>query len=382
MRETQNTKRKTQNLVLMVGVLIGAGICGRSFAQNVQAKFSETKSSDALRKIFSGLVARGNQSTVVLRARQAEGSGREQVGLGTGVGTEGNDGYVLTKASEVVGRKDLKVMAGLEELAARVVGVSEPLDLAMLRVTSEKAGMWKAVEWAELKGKKVDVGEWVATCGPAAMLGEEPVAVGVVSVGRRRIPGPCGFLGVAMENAANDGGASIQQVLTGSAAEQAGIKVGDTIVAVGGRAVHNGIELREQVSSYRPGDVVMLSVKRAKSGVEEEVQVTLGMGEEDQAEAPAPMSLEALLGGKVSKRSSDFASVFQHDTVVRPVDCGGPIVDLSGKVIGINIARAGRTETYALPADLVVPMLEPMKSGILAPVNANASSTRPRANDK
>ena len=66
------------------------------------------------------------------------------------------------------------------------------------------------------------------------------------------------------------------------------------------------------------------------------------------------MSPEALLGGNVRfKRSSDFVSVFQHDTVIRPVDCGGPIVDLSGKVIGINIVR-GRvwTETYALPAGL------------------------------
>ncbi len=367
----------------MVLVSVVAGMCGRGFAQNVQAKSSDTKSSDALRKVFAVLVARGNESTVLVRANRVEGSGREQVAFGTVVGMEGNDGYVLTKASEVAGRKALKVTVGEEELAARIVGVSEPLDLAMLRVTgggAGKEGMWKPVEWAELK--KPEVGEWVATCGPVAMMKDEPVAVGVVSVGRRPIPGRSGFLGVGMDNAPNEGGAVIQQVLTGSAAEQAGIKVGDTIVAVGGKAVHNGVELREEVGSFRPGDVVVLSVKRAKSAVAEELTVTLGVGLEEQAEEPSPMSLEALLGGKVSTRASDFTAVFQHDTVIRPVDCGGPLVDLSGKAIGINIARAGRTETYALPADLVVPMLEPLESGKLAPVNANASSTRPKGKDE
>jgi serine protease Do len=46
-------------------------------------------------------------------------------------------------------------------------------------------------------------------------------------------------------------------------------------------------------------------------------------------------------------------------------------VDLEGRVIGINIARAGRTESYAIPADIVTSLLEPLKSGKLAPVNAN-----------
>ena len=36
-----------------------------------------------------------------------------------------------------------------------------------------------------------------------------------------------------------------------------------------------------------------------------------------------------------------------------PEDCGGPLVDLEGRVLGINIARAGRVESYALPASVV-----------------------------
>ena len=58
----------------------------------MQAKFSETKSSDGLAENFAGLVTRGNQSTVVLRARQSGGERAEQVAFGTVVGTEGKDG--------------------------------------------------------------------------------------------------------------------------------------------------------------------------------------------------------------------------------------------------------------------------------------------------
>ena len=43
----------------------------------------------------------------------------------------------------------------------------------------------------------------------------------------------------------------------------------------------------------------------------------------------------------------------QHDSVLRPIDCGGPVVDVDGKVVGLNIARAGRVESYALPSSLV-----------------------------
>ncbi|MGN6370045.1 MAG: trypsin-like peptidase domain-containing protein [Phycisphaerae bacterium] len=360
-------------------ILCASALCSQVHAENVILDPAKSKGSDTLRNVFAELTARGNQSTVLVDALMIEG-GKDlaQVALGTVVGTDGADGYVLTKASEVAGRKQLTVVLGKEKLPAKLVGVSEPLDLAMLRVPAGKEGLWTPVEWADTNERQVQVGQWVATCGPMDILKKEPVAVGVVSVGRRRIPGHSGFLGVMMANTPDGSGAAVKQVLTGSAAEAAHLNVGDVIIAVAGKPIHNGVELREQVGSFRPGDVIMLSVKRAKAEVVEEVQVTLGVGLEEQAEEPPEFSMERLLGGVVSKRSSDFASVFQHDTVIRPQDCGGPIVDLTGKVIGINIARAGRTETYALPADLVVPMLKPLESGKLAPVNANAAATRPK----
>ena len=93
------------------------------------------------------------------------------------------------------------------------------------------------------------------------------------------------------------------------------------------------------------------------------------------------------MGGPLSNRSGDFPAALQHDSVLRPSDCGGPIVDLSGKAVGINIARAGRVESFALPADQVKPLLKDLMSGKLAPTEAIAAADerktdRPKPADK
>jgi serine protease Do len=69
--------------------------------------------------------------------------------------------------------------------------------------------------------------------------------------------------------------------------------------------------------------------------------------------------------GPVSRRRSGFPQVIQHDTVLHPAQCGGPLVDLDGKAVGINIARAGRVATYALPASLILAAMDDLKSGKL-----------------
>jgi S1-C subfamily serine protease len=59
------------------------------------------------------------------------------------------------------------------------------------------------------------------------------------------------------------------------------------------------------------------------------------------------------VNGPISARATGFNRVFMHDSVIIPNQCGGPLVNLDGRAVGINIARAGRVSTYALPADTV-----------------------------
>ena len=70
-----------------------------------------------------------------------------------------------------------------------------------------------------------------------------------------------------------------------------------------------------------------------------------------------------ILAGDMSSRRGSFPEALQHDTVLQPEDCGGPLVNLDGEVVGVNISRAGRIESYALTPAVVLPVLEAMKAG-------------------
>ena len=74
-----------------------------------------------------------------------------------------------------------------------------------------------------------------------------------------------------------------------------------------------------------------------------------------------PQQRLSRLSGEVSQRAEGFEQAIEHDSVLQPWLCGGPLVNLDGKAIGLNIARAGRVTTYALPAKLVKRILDNLK---------------------
>jgi serine protease Do len=91
-------------------------------------------------------------------------------------------------------------------------------------------------------------------------------------------------------------GVIVQDVTKGGPADQAGIKAGDSIISIGGKAVSNGDELVAEVSSHHPGE--KLKIGYLRNGKERETTLTvadrqklfgaqLGMAEEG-AEEPAP----------------------------------------------------------------------------------------------
>jgi S1-C subfamily serine protease len=84
------------------------------------------------------------------------------------------------------------------------------------------------------------------------------------------------------------------------------------------------------------------------------------------------------LSGPLSRRRDSFPSAIQHDSVLSPSLCGGPVVDLAGKVVGINIARADRIATYATPADVVKKVLDKLRSHPTAAIEANDGPVKKR----
>jgi serine protease Do len=299
------------------------------------------RNGSAVKQAFRSVVAEPRRATVRIR------SGGKDAALGVVVDAAG---FVLTKASQLGESLSCRFEDG-RNLSARIVGIHHEYDLAMLKVDAE--GL-PAIEWSA--GDDAAVGAWLATPG----IGTDPVAVGVVSVARRRIPRQRAALGIRL--AEDVGEPRIIWIFPASSAARAGLKVDDVITRVAGKAVKTRAALIKALLAFRPGDTLKLLIRRGDD--EKELQATLG---EYNATFSGRFNIQNRLGGRLSRRRTDFAAVMQHDTVLRPEDCGGVVVDLSGRAVGLNIARAGRIKTYAIPAAVVVTLLDDLKSGKLAP---------------
>ncbi|MFZ1936301.1 MAG: trypsin-like peptidase domain-containing protein [Thermoguttaceae bacterium] len=279
----------------------------------------------------------------------------QDVALGTIVGP---DGWILTKASEILasaveikprGKITCRLRDG-RELEARIVGIHPHLDLAMLKIDALNLPI---IPWNPLQPT---VGQWLVTAG----MEDDPLAVGIVSVPRRSIPPIGGVIGIRL--AERDDKAIIEEVLPRSPAEAAGLKPQDIITQINGQSAPSVMELRNLLRRHKPGETIHLTVIRGKRTLEFAIKMikfaSPGLDRQTQMNA---------MGVGVSGRSDNFPAVLQHDTVVRPIDCGGPVVDLSGKIVGVNISHAGRTETYCLPTDVVLASMYELMSGRLSP---------------
>jgi S1-C subfamily serine protease len=167
-------------------------------------------------------------------------------------------------------------------------------------------------------------------------------------------------------------GAHIREVSRGSAAEKAGLKVKDVVISMGDQKIKDTNTMMDLLRRTKPDQEIKLKVLR--DGKELELKATLGKRPANPFGGADRGEFQNRMGGALSERRGGFPVILQHDTVLKPTDCGGPLVDLDGNIIGINIARAGRTESYALPSETVQPLLVDLMSGKLAPKAQPAST--------
>ena len=279
-------------------------------------------------------LAQGIQESVV----QVLCGGRP-VALGTVVAA---DGYVLTKRSELTSDPIRVRLADGRMFPARVAAVRRRNDLALLRVDSEIA-----LVPVQFSSESPSIASFLISVGRTG----RPIGIGVVGVKERPIAHR-GRLGVLLEDDAS-GRALVQLVVPDSGAAIAGITPGDRIVAINGREENSRIGVIETLRGMFPGESVRLTLLRPNEVSElEPVDVDarirdMGMLQESESDSK--------VNGPRNLRLSGFDQVIQHDTVLDPDECGGPVLDSNGRVVGINIARAGRVVSYSLPSSLVMP---------------------------
>lgn len=248
------------------------------------------------------------------------------------------DGYIVTKASELKGKVECQLPSESQPREAKVVARDQTTDLAVLKIDAQNLPV---VSWSSEDSPTV--GSWLATPGPVS---KDPLSLGVVSVAARKLP-PNGALGVRLGG--DDTFARIDAVVPGMAAEKAGLRRGDIIRKMDGEDIKGTPQLQQAIRDHHPGDRVTFVVER--DGRLQTLEATLGsLGELMHDERS---DFQNSLGGKLSERRTGFPLAIQHDSFLRPNECGGPVVDVDGKAVGLNIARAGRVESYALPASVV-----------------------------
>ena len=92
--------------------------------------------------------------------------------------------------------------------------------------------------------------------------------------------------------------------------------------------------------------MVKITYRRGKEEITAEVRLA-ARGEmfTDQ------MNRNDMMSGDFSKRRSGFPRVLQHDILGSSKIVGGPLLDLDGRCLGMNIARANRAESFAIPVE-------------------------------
>jgi serine protease Do len=225
------------------------------------------------------------------------------VGLGTVVDAEG---LIVTKASFLNENIQCRFSDG-RSMKATVVGSSDTHDLALLKVEARDLPV---VQWRSHAFPPP--GSLLAAVGTE----EDPLAVGVVGAGPRTVPGVLGASVAPSET----GVVRVIIVEDESPAERAGLKTNDVIETVDNAPVQSTEHWSHALREHQRGTPLELVIARGEHPQRMQVSV------------PRFGSPTAIL----------------HDAMVRANESGGPLVDLEGKVVAINVAdRHRRLEQIA-----------------------------------
>ena len=282
------------------------------------------------------LAAFSPQAEVIQKSSAVLYNGRDEVAYGVVLS---EDGYIFTKASEIEGVSDLSARVDKESYKdVEVVEVDARWDLALVKVDAK--GLVPA-DFSE--SSDLAQGTWVVVNGATSRL-RRRVLAGVISANAREIPAAGGVvLGIELKD--DEGELVVKKVMEGGGAEKAGVLENDVVELVDGEGVKDLEGLMEVLKEKKDGDEVKLSIVREGESLEIDVELSA------RGEVFEQLDRNDQMSGDFSKRRSGFPRVIQHDILANSHTMGGPVIGLDGQLVGMNIARANRAETFAIPVE-------------------------------
>jgi serine protease Do len=286
-------------------------------------------------ELMHGVVDRARQSLQEFSAVIYDG--RKEIAYGVVVA---EDGYVVSKWSELKHAKELKVRVDKDLYeTVEVVGQDDAWDMCLIKI---KATGLKPVLYAE--NGLVEEGTWVVANGATSRSERRPM-IGIISAPSREIEAEGGaVLGIAIIE--EKGFLKVGDVPETSGAHAAGIRKGDKVLLFNEQKVTKMAQLTEFMKDRKVGEKIDVTYER--EGKKKKVSVELkGRAETFGVEE----SRNDMMSGEFSRRRSGFPRVLQHDIVGSKRTVGGPLLLLTGKCVGMNIARANRAESFAIPME-------------------------------
>ena len=255
----------------------------------------------------------------------------------TGTRIEGTR-WIVSKSS-VVGREpkiqqDSK--GGDKLIALEIVERDFSNDLVLLRAPKKNT---RGID-LQISKESVLVGTFLLTPdedGPGLVS-----VVGIQSFTSRKHRSR-GFLDVVPETYKRNQGAYIESVNKGGAANRAGLMVGDVITQMNDILIRTQLDLRRFLSQVDPNTQITATVRRD----EDELTKSITLGAFPSRSNHAANQMDK------SGRRDGFRRVFSHDADLKPDQCGGPLFDLDGNFVGLNVARNSRVRSFALTANML-----------------------------
>ena len=290
-----------------------------------------------------GVLQAARESTVEVYGTDSKGNNTVRA-----CGTILDGLHVATKLSEIAGCTALECwFTDDSKTNATLSALDRPRDIAIL--TLEAPGKFTGVAGAAKAESKND-GLPVDRIVFSATSASEVSAAGIISRADHREPVLPARFGAKIDE--DSGSLRITELSPNGSAVTAGLRLGDQLLQLDGRAVTSLVAVGNLLQSCQPGDWISLDIKRGDQQFQVKAQLQHDPGQQFE-------KTEFLDGraGHVSQRRSDFHAL-QHDITIPPAACGGPLLDMDGHIIGINIARRARESTLAIPIGIVIDLMD------------------------
>lgn len=266
--------------------------------------------------------------------------GRRAAGYGV---VMSKDGWVMVKASEYELLEKPLLRIGRSSYAAiEEKGRSDDWDLVLLKVEAEGLTV---PDW----GVEEPAYGTVVFSNSGTSRTRRRAQFGVISATARAIGGLAAGLGFPVVE--EEGQVLVDKLEEADAFAELGLREGDVLLSLDGERVEGFASLLELIKDREAGEMAKIEVERGEESLEFEFELEQLFTRNDA------------MSGEFSARRGNFPRVLQHDTPMSARTVGGPLFDLQGRVIGMNIAFASREASYAIPAKELLAVFEELKAG-------------------